>query len=373
MKNIINIARLGAVCAASLFMLASCDTDVESVDINQPGIESQNPALYKEYLSNLKAYKQSEHKFTFVGFNNEAKIAVGQGMHINAVPDSADYVILSAPEAINEREIKEMTEIREKKGTKSLYTVSFDGLKVQYNSDLADFEAQKSTEIAALAKELEDGKITQDDHDAKVAEIQARTFVEFKPYLADSVTSKLSYCKRYGFDGVIFSFKGKEKITMTEDEKIEYAGYENMFFGMVKDWVERNPDKEYMLQGMPQFYTDQSLLNGAKFIFIQCQSASSSYNLDYTITKACGDGVPTDKFVPVVETMSMDASDKVTGWWSGRVPASLGAAQFVATMHDGYTVAGLAIMNINNDYYNSAFTYPRIRTAISIMNTTVKN
>lgn len=43
MKTIINILRLSVACAASLLMLASCDTDVESIDINQPGIESQKP------------------------------------------------------------------------------------------------------------------------------------------------------------------------------------------------------------------------------------------------------------------------------------------------------------------------------------------
>ena len=58
MKTIINILRLSAACAASLLMLASCDTDVESIDINQPSIESQNPELYKQYLGELKAYKE---------------------------------------------------------------------------------------------------------------------------------------------------------------------------------------------------------------------------------------------------------------------------------------------------------------------------
>lgn len=346
MKTIINILRLSAACAASLLMLASCDTDVESIDINQPGIESQNPELYKQYLGELKAYKQSAHKLMFAGFDNSNKLPYTQAHHINAVPDSVDYVILSNPEAINEREIMEMSEIRGQKGTKSLYVVSYDNIKLQYADEKADYDAQKGEDAAE--------------------------FVDFKTYLADTVSARLSYCNRFGFDGVIMSFTGKEKITMTELEKAEYTVCETMFLGIAKDWAERNTGKELMLQGKPQFVTDQSIFELTKYLLVPCQSATSSYSANYNVVKALGEGVPTDRIVPVVETTSLDASDKDTGWW-GNTPASLGAAQFVATIHNGYSVAGLAIMNINNDYYNSAFVYPRVRTAITIMNPTVKN
>lgn len=347
MKTIINILRLSAACAASLLMLASCDTDVESIDINQPSIESQNPELYKQYLGKLKAYKQSAHKIMFAGFDNSNKLPYTQAQHINAVPDSVDYVILSNPEAINEREIKEMNEIREQKGTKSVYVVSFDDIKQQYIDEKADYDAQKAEEAAE--------------------------FVDFKTYLADSVTSRLSYCNRFGFDGVIMAFKGKETITMTELEKAEYVANSTLFLGIAKDWAERNAGKELMLQGKPQFYLDQTIFEHAKYILTPCQDVSSAYGVLSVVQKACAEGVPTDRFVPVVETMSMDSSDKVTGWWSGNVPASLGAAQVAAAFYLDYTIAGLAIMNINNDYYNSKFVYPRIRTAISLMNTPVKN
>ena len=39
--------------------MSSCDTDVEPVDINQPGIERQNPELYQRYLASIRAYKAS--------------------------------------------------------------------------------------------------------------------------------------------------------------------------------------------------------------------------------------------------------------------------------------------------------------------------
>lgn len=372
MKTIISICRMGAVCAASLLALASCDTDVEAVDINQPGIAQQNPELYKTYLSNLRAYKQGVHKVMLAGFDNSNKLPYTQAQHINAVPDSVDYVILTAPEAVTEREIREMGEIREQKGIRTVYTVSFDDIKLMYDNEAADFDAQKKADIAVLDGQLAEGTLSQADHDAKSAEIQARAYTDFKTYLADSVTLRLSYCERFGFDGVIMSFKGKERITMTDDEKTTYAAWENIFLGIAADWAERHADKELLLQGKPQFYADQSIFERASYLLVPCQDASSQQGLEYSVMKAMGDGVPTAKIVPVVETTSLDASDKATGWWAGNVYASTGAARYVATEHS-YEVAGLAVMNIQNDYYNPAFVYPHIRTAISIMNPNVKN
>lgn len=373
MKNIIKHSLLSAACALSAFALTGCDTDVEAVDINEPGIAQQNPGLYKTYLSNLRAYKQGTHKVMMVGFDNSNKLPYTQGQHINAVPDSVDYVILSNPEAINEREIKEMSEIRGEKGIKSVYTVSFDGIKVQYDSEKTDFDAQNKADIEALDQQLADGSLSQADHDAKVAEVNARTYTDFKAYLADTVTLRLSYCERFGFDGVIMSFKGKEKITMTDSEKASYSAWENMFLGMAADWASRHADKELLLQGKPQFYTDQTIFERAKYLLVPCQDATSAQGLAYTVEKVLADGVPTNKLVTVVDNTSLDSSDKSTGWWEGGVYATTGAAQFAANRHDGYDIAGIAVMNAQNDYYNSAFVYPHVRTAISIMNYNVKN
>lgn len=373
MNNILKHGMLSACCVLGAMTLASCDTDVEAVDLNQPGIEQQNPELYKAYLANLKTYKQNHHKVLIAGFNNSNKLPFTQAQHINAVPDSVDYVVLTNPEAVNEREIKEIGEIRERKGTKTIYDVSFDDIKTQYDNENAEFEAGKKADKEALDKQLADNKLSQEEYNTKVAENNARTFVEFKSYLTDSVTVKMSYCDRFGLDGVIMTFRGKEKITMTESEKITYSAWENIFLGIAKDWAERHSDKELLLQGKPQFYTDQTIFDMAKFILVPCQDASSANAVDYTMLKALGDGVPTNKLVPVVETTSMDSSDKATGWWSNKIYATLGAARFVTTEHNGYNPAGLAIMNIQNDYYNSAFVYPHIRTAISIMNPNVKD
>ena len=96
MKHIIQYIAYSAVCAAVLLM-SSCDTDVEPVEINQPGIEHQNPELYQNYLAGIRAYKASSHKIMMAWFDNSQAVPFTQAQHINAVPDSVDYVVLTNP------------------------------------------------------------------------------------------------------------------------------------------------------------------------------------------------------------------------------------------------------------------------------------
>ena len=80
MKNIIKYIAYSTVCAVALLM-SSCDTDVEPVDINQPGIERQNPELYQRYLASIRAYKASNHKIMMVWFDNSQAVPFTQAQH----------------------------------------------------------------------------------------------------------------------------------------------------------------------------------------------------------------------------------------------------------------------------------------------------
>lgn len=69
---------------------------------------------------------------------------------------------------------------------------------------------------------------------------------------------------------------------------------------------------------------------------------------------------------------SLDATDTKTGYWTNNQYAALGAARWAITEHTNYDIAGLSLVDINADYYHSAFTYPVVRKAISIINPSVK-
>ena len=72
MKNNLKYRLSALLFLASALTMTSCSdwTDVESLQLNTPTFEEQNPQLYADYLKDLNRYKSEEHKFTFVSFEN---------------------------------------------------------------------------------------------------------------------------------------------------------------------------------------------------------------------------------------------------------------------------------------------------------------
>ena len=346
MKYIIKNIAYSMTCLAMILLMGSCNTDIEPVDINEPGIDKQNPELYAKYLTSLKAYKNSKHKVVLGWFDNSAKMPASQGQNIHSVPDSLDYIVLKYPADLNEREYKEITNLRQQKGTKVMYDISFETIKSTYDKALKAFNENPAN--------------------------QGKAFTAFNSWLIDSVQVKLALCDRYNYDGVVMSFEGKVTIYMTEAEKTKMLEQENVFIGIAKDWKERHTNKTLILAGKPQNITNQEIFTMASYIIIPCQSATTEGKLAYNMGKAAVEGVPTDKFIPMVSTTSLDATDLKTGYWVNNVVAVLGAAKWVASDHTGYQIAGLAIDNVNTDYYHANFPYPTVRKTISIINPTVK-
>lgn len=331
--------------AAAAFTLTACDTDVEAVDINEPGIEEQNPSLYADYLANLKAYKASNHKVVFGWFNNSAKLPASQGQTIAAVPDSLDYLVVTVPDSLTGQEMYQIQNLKEQKAISALYEINFATIRNAYDAGKQAFD-EDTTENKG-------------------------TFPDFNSYLVNKMQAQLTYCQKYRFDGIVFSFTALTKIYMTEEEKSEEIGYENDFLGIAKDWAQRNTDRLLILSGKPQNVADQTIFALAKYIIIPCESATNAGGVTYNMSKAAVDGVPAEKLLPMVQLYSLDETDTKTGYW-GTKYAALGAAKWVASDHTGLTSAGLAMKDIGNDYYHADFVYPTVRQAISIINPTVK-
>ena len=344
MKNIIKYIAYSTVCAVALLM-SSCDTDVEPVDINQPGIERQNPELYQRYLASIRAYKASNHKIMMVWFDNSQAVPFTQAQHINAIPDSVDYVVLTQPSMMTEQLQQEIDEVRNQKGMKVVFQISCDDIKAAY-------EAQKK---AFMAKSENAGK----------------KFRDFNGFLVDSVNTQLHLVDKYNYDGVIMGFNAKLTHYLNDQEKAEAIALENVFLGISKDWKARHPNKELIMMGRPQHVADKSLLEQARYLIIPSQDEKSVSGVDYLIRKAAVEGVPTDKFIIMANNKSIDETDTKTGYW-GKTLAMYGIAKFVAADHTGYTCAGMGLLNANVDYYNASFTYPNLRKVISTINPTVK-
>ena len=357
MKNIFKSIAYSVFLAGTGLLMASCDTDVEPVDINEPSILTQNSALYADYLDNLKKFKASSHKVTFGWFDNSEKTPYTQGQHIHSLPDSLDYVVLTNPDNLTSDEMREMKEVRDKKATKVLYEINYNDIRTAYNAEK---------------------KLFDDSNDNPLV-----SFRDFNGYLVDSVSTLLDICTRYAYDGIVFTYNGKSKMYMYDDEASEEVGYENDFIGIAKDWADRHADKDFVIMGKPQYVQDTTIFQMAKYIIIPCQKDVTEAGVAYHVNTALVEGVPANKLLPFVSMTSLDESDKSTGYWVANTPgengkwenkriAVIGTAQWVASEHKFYDIAGMAIDMIGNDYFHADFTYPNVRKAISIINPTVK-
>ena len=101
-KILLNTGLCLALGMSVALSLSSCEdwTDVESLDINSPSLEEQNPQLYEDYLKDLNAYKASDHKIVMVSVENTLD-PVKQAERLSVLPDSIDYVCLNNPDGRN--------------------------------------------------------------------------------------------------------------------------------------------------------------------------------------------------------------------------------------------------------------------------------
>ena len=141
--------------AAALMAFSACDkwTETEPVNVIYETLESKNPDLYAKYLQSLRDYHVSAHQVLIAKFDNKAEAPSGRADHISCLPDSVDFVVLNNPSLLNDQIRKEMTEIREQKGVKTLMNVSWDAMLAEYNAILADETEAKNAEWDALSDE----------------------------------------------------------------------------------------------------------------------------------------------------------------------------------------------------------------------------
>ena len=351
-KNNIKRAHWMLVLLTTLIFTACSEwTEIESVTINESDIAKQNPELYAEYLENLREYKESEHKITIAWFDNSNKTPLSRAHHIEVIPDSIDIVSIQYPVDPAQHELDEMEKVRNNKGTKFVYDMNFESIKLIYETMVAELEEKASKDENAIPAETP-------------------TFIEF---LVDTVNIILPLAETYNYDGVIVGYKGKNTLYMTEAEKAQYSAYEKAFIGIALDWQERNSDKMILFEGLPQNVLNKILLEKCKYIIIPSSDAGNGSKLNYNILTSVVVGVPDDRFIVSVETVTLDKEDVKTGYWADGITRSvIGAAQWIASKHTGYNVAGLGIKNVNNDYFNIARIYPNTRDAISLMNPSPK-
>lgn len=298
---------------------------------------------YTKYLENLRQYKADpEHKKVYAWFDNSEKSPYSRAQHMADLPDSLDVVALMYPENLVEHELQEIESIRKNKGTKVIYSISFDAIKAAYN------------------------QLTENEEET---EPKAQDFLS---YMVDSLQYALSIVDKYHYDGISIGYIGKGVLHMTEAEKNEYKQNEKAFIGIMNDWFQRHQEHEIVFEGNPQNLINKELLTNCSAIFVPCFDVNSAEKLTFNYQLAAVEGVPIDKLGIVIPTASPDESNKEVGYFENGTKILSGVVEWLLTSND-VNIAGLGIYNVSNDYYNPSMTFKDTRNIISTLNPSVKN
>ena len=334
MKNKFKIATL--LFFATSFTLGACSdwTDIEGIDIKQPNIQEQNPELYTKYLENLRQYKaDTEHKKVYAWFDNSEKNPASRAQHITSLPDSIDIVGLMYPSELATFEKEEIVTLRQK-GTKVAYAINYDEIKTQYE------------DLISTQPELENEST-------------------FDTFLKKEIEKQLAYSEP--FDGIILKFIGQNPKYMTVEDKAAYTASQNIFFNTTLDWINKNEGKFLSLQGKPQNVVDKNILSKFLHFIIEMYQVTDKNKFPLAIQDYLETGVPTDRFIMAVSTPSLDASDTSTGY-IGKERAIIETAYWITADAQEYDKCGIAINNIQNDYYQTNGNYHNVKETINIMN-----
>ncbi len=338
MKRIMINMKQTILLTAILSIMVACQdwNQVYPLRIKQQDIERQNPELYAEYLKDLRAYKASDHHVTFGWFDNSVKNVVSQGQHVLSVPDSLDYLVLTNPGNLVEREVAEIKNIQRTKGTKVVYDIDVEAIRFAYE---------------------------------KMEETKPATFNEF---LQDSLGTAITFSKQYPYDGVIVSFQGKNRLHLTPAEIAEIDAREDLVFNAIRDWMDAGTGQEFIFKGLPQFISDTEILTKARYIILPTENSLSKSNLTLQFIEAIEADVPKDKFIALANLTSYKLDEASFGYFADGSHSGIGTAEWVLGSHSGFTVHGIGLLNLQYDYYNILKSYAKSRQVISILNPPLK-
>lgn len=336
--------------AAVVFTACSEWTDPESLPIANPSVETDNPALYQQYMENLRNYKNTYHQLLIGFFDNSNKSLLSRGTHIASVPDKVDVVALMYGDDLTDTELKEIAALRKDKGTKVIYSIDYDAIAAQINATILEMQ-----EAAGAAADGEAPEVVKPD---------------FFDLLTAELDRQFALLTKYRYDGLCLGYVdvSTQFPTVVDVERITRV--QDMLFTRLAA-VAANAEL-LLFAGAPENVMDKALLEQFDYIILKTFDAVDMRGLDLMAATSLRDKVPADRIIVSALPFSLDPADMKTGVFSDASCAIIGMAQWLKT--PGYfTKSGLAIYRINDDYYSSETDYKYTREAIEIMNPSPKN
>ena len=336
MKRTISNIFCGVAFLLATLAGTSCNdwTKNEKIAVEDPVFGEGDPELYARYLASLRAYKSGDHRRTVVWFDNSNKQPASRGGFFSDVPDSVDVVALTAGGRLTVEELEQVEMLREK------------GTKV-----IGAFDCQ-----AALARD-EDAQIPEERLSAKAAE-------------------RIWEIEADGLDGLTLCYESTDPTFATEEELHAQRALDDVVAGALTEWRERHPEGLLLFEGTPQWLNDLSAVALCDYLVVRCLDAESVYDFGVRARRMCAvEGIPSDRFLWLVSAVPPSATG-ATGYLADAAGVSVRAVGALAEWllrPEDIGKAGLGIMNVQYDYYNSAMIYRYTKEAIETLNPSPKN
>lgn len=372
MKIIYNIIKCLCTAVFPAVLLAGCSdwTRPESVDFHYTTLEEKNPALYEAYYESIREYRESEHKIVIAKFENKAAAPAGKGEHINALPDSVDFIILQNASVLSGTIKAEMQEVRELKGQKILYQINYKSIEDAWKAYREQWIAEHPEVPEETATDDNTEENTDESENPDGPETPGETMLTLNEYVANEMKVQTAYLKEYGYDGLNLVYSVRNPASFTEEQLAEAIVAQEAVLTPVVELLDANPDALFFLEGTPQHIRAcMELVGKADYFLLPTTSAVNNDELSYIMMQtAMYNNIPNDRFIACTTTRSFEEPDAKPGTFTGGITAIAGAAGWVTMPTDGYVKAGISVANAQNDYYNVTKVYSNIRQAISTMN-----
>lgn len=292
--------------AILLLLLVGCSewTETESVEIKTIYPWEENPELWEEYKSVIRDYKSGDHSLVYVRFENSPEEAVNEKGYMRCLPDSLDIVSLTNAENFSRFDAEDMAWMKSV-GTKVLYQVDFAG-----NPDM-----------------LYDNVL-----------------------LTAALDRAISTVSSNALDG--FSFTGLPRDDGGVTASASRAVVERLSTAIGEDGL-------IAFEGDPAFIAQEDIQKIDLFV-LASEAAENSYTLRNIVLDAEEWGVPKDR-------MLLAADFDGAFYDSENVSADVLTSLADQTVILG-PMAGLALYNIESDYYHYDGDWLTVRSLISRLN-----
>ena len=310
------------ILVTSIFAMVACSdwTKPEALDYTHKPIEDTDPDGYAAYLKSVKEYKTTEHQVMILNVNGTDAYPVAQSQLLMAMPDSADYICVNNPVNLHPEFVKQISLVKDKKGTSVVSAVDF---AVAY----ADYIDHK----ISLADE---GK-------------PAPTIEESKAYFKAHAQKQFTYCEQYSFEGVIASFTGS---LISDEDKANMNG----FMEAVSEWRSAHKDKLFIMRGNLNLLEDKTILTDTKYLILVLGGDKGVTSMRSKIRSVLSRIDQKDRIIfETVVPSSEDPNPKGETVYDG--------AEDIVKLGDyvyggnTYKTLGLAVSNANDDYFNDSY------------------